>query len=84
MEDFFQNFFKKLSKKSPGEPPGQIFRQRNGPVSFLYSPGDFQGFSFGRKCLQMKTAHFINFVQKSQGHKYVTNSDKMTQKHSFS
>ena len=84
MEDFFQNFFKKLSKKSPGDAPGQIFRQINGPVSFLYSPGNFQGLSTGRKCLQMKTAHFTNFVQKTQGHNFSNKSDKMTQKRAFS
>lgn len=65
MEDFFKFFFEKLSKKSPGEAPGQIFRQRNVPASFLYSPGNFQGLSTGRKYLQMKTAHFTKFVQKS-------------------
>ena len=84
MEDFFKFFFEKLSKKSPGEGPGQIFRQRNGPASFSCSPGNFQGFSFDKKYLQMKTAHFTKFVHKSQRHKSVTISDKMTQKLPFS
>lgn len=73
MEDFFSKFFEKLSKKSPGEGPGQIFRYGNGPVSFLCSPGNFQGFSFGRKYLQMKTAHFTKFcaeITKTQICKY--------------